>query len=157
MSQVKELLDWAKRAKPVANVGLALASIAVKVCTGLVIPTADFEAALGTKAGGALSDFVKEALDSGIEKMASVAEERLGGDSPTAGSRIQNVRAYCCVVALLSRCSGVFRRRRSSEYELFVGGRSKVASKTLRFLEVLTISLSRVENRHGDRYRAAFR
>ncbi|CAM9960831.1 unnamed protein product [Ectocarpus sp. 4 AP-2014] len=94
--KVKELLDWAKKAKPLANVGLALASIALKVCTGLAVPTADFEAALGTKAGGALSDFVKEALDSGIEEMASVAGERLGGGSPAGEPWIQNVRAYCC-------------------------------------------------------------
>lgn len=92
--QVKELLDWAKKAKPLAKVGLALASIALKVCTGLAIPTTDFEAALGTQAGGALSDFVKEALDSGIETLASVAEEGLGGDSPARGPWMQNVRAY---------------------------------------------------------------
>lgn len=158
MGQVKELLDWAKKAKPVAKVGLALASTAVKVCAGLRIPTADFEATLGRKAGGALSDFVKEALDSGIEKMASVAGERLGGDNPAGKPRprIQNVRAYCCVVALLPRCSGVFRCRRSSEYELFVGGRGKILSIVFS-PQVLTMSLSRVENRHSDRCRVAFR
>ena len=133
MGQVKELLSWAKKAKPMAKVGLALASIALKVCTGLAIPSADFEAALGTKAGGALSDFVKEALDSGIEKMASVAGERLGGDSPAGGPRIQNVRAYICAAALLPRCSGVCKCRRSSEYELFLGGRGKIPNTSYTF------------------------
>lgn len=77
--QVKQLLKWAKKARPVARVGLALASIALKVCTGLSIPTADFEAALGTTAGGALSEYVKEALDSRVEAMSGVARERLEG------------------------------------------------------------------------------
>eukprot|EP00903_Cladosiphon_okamuranus_P009162 g8755.t1 len=90
--KVKELLEWAKKAKPLAKVGLALASIALKVCTGLAVPTADFEAAFGTKAGGALSGFVTEALHSGIEKMTSVAGERLGGGGPAGEPRIQNGR-----------------------------------------------------------------
>lgn len=80
--QVKELLDWAKEARPLAKVGLELASIALSVCTSVAIPTIDFEAALGTKADGALSDFVKEALTSGVEALASVAGERLEGDRP---------------------------------------------------------------------------
>eukprot|EP00903_Cladosiphon_okamuranus_P009447 g9006.t1 len=92
IGQVKELLEWAKKAKPLAKVGLALASIALKVCTGLAVPTAGFEAALGTKAGGALSGFVKKAHDSGIKKMASVAGERLGGGGPAGEPRIQNGR-----------------------------------------------------------------
>eukprot|EP00903_Cladosiphon_okamuranus_P007160 g6952.t1 len=90
--KVKELLKWAKKAKSFAEVGLALASIALKVCTGLAVPTADFEAALGTKAGGALSGFVKEALEFGIEKTTRVAGERLGGGGPAGEPRIQNGR-----------------------------------------------------------------
>ncbi|CAN0216321.1 unnamed protein product, partial [Ectocarpus fasciculatus] len=33
--EVTELLEWAKKAKPFAKVGLSLASIALRVCTGL--------------------------------------------------------------------------------------------------------------------------
>ncbi|CAM9844855.1 unnamed protein product [Ectocarpus sp. 8 AP-2014] len=77
--EVTELLKWAKKAKPFAKVGLALASIAFKVCTGLAIPEADFEATLGTKAGGALSTFVEDSLNSGGESVASIAGERLDG------------------------------------------------------------------------------
>lgn len=77
--QVKELLNWAKKAKPLAKVGVALASIVLKVCTGMAIPTADCEGALGTVAGGALSDFVEETLSSGVDTMATVAGERLEG------------------------------------------------------------------------------
>lgn len=80
--QVTELLNWAKKAKPLAKVGAALASIALKFCTGLTIPTANFEATLGTKAGGALSKFVEETLTSGVEAVASVAGEKLDGGMP---------------------------------------------------------------------------
>ncbi|CAN0373522.1 unnamed protein product, partial [Ectocarpus sp. 13 AM-2016] len=51
-------------AKLLAKVGLALASIALTVCTGLAIAEADFELTFGTKAGGALSTFVEESLNS---------------------------------------------------------------------------------------------
>ncbi len=73
------MLTWAPK---VAKVGLVLASIAVRVCTSIAIPTTDFEAALGTKAGGALSEFVKEALTSGVEATASIAGEGLKGGRP---------------------------------------------------------------------------
>eukprot|EP00903_Cladosiphon_okamuranus_P007165 g6957.t1 len=61
--KMKELLDRAEKAKPSAKLGLAMASITLK-----------------------------EALDSGIEKMASVAGERLGGGSSAGAPRKQNVR-----------------------------------------------------------------
>lgn len=89
-----------------AKVGLALASIALKVCTGLAIPTDAIEVAFGAKVGGALSDFVEEALGSGIEKMASVAGEGLEGASPAGGPRPQQVRASQCVAPSI-RCGGV--------------------------------------------------
>lgn len=79
---MSKLLKWAKKAKPLAKVGVALASIALNVCTGLTIPAAYFEATLGTKAGGALSEFVEETLTSGVAAMASVAGERLEGVRP---------------------------------------------------------------------------
>ncbi|CAN0209118.1 unnamed protein product [Ectocarpus sp. 6 AP-2014] len=90
--EVKELLSWAKKTIPSAKVGLALASIALKVCTGLAIPTDAIEVAFGAKAGGALSDFVEEAFCSGIEKMASVSGEGLEGARPAGGPRPQQVR-----------------------------------------------------------------
>lgn len=83
--QVKEMLAWAKKAKPFAKVGVVLASIALRVCTSMAIPTTDFEAALGTTAGDALSEFVKEAVTSGVEATASVAGERLEGGGLTEG------------------------------------------------------------------------
>ncbi|CAB1109595.1 unnamed protein product [Ectocarpus sp. CCAP 1310/34] len=89
--EVTELLTWAKKAIPLAKVGLALASTAFKVCTGLSIPEADFEATLGTKAGGALSTFVEDSLNSGGESMASIAGERLDGG--TADELLQGVGA----------------------------------------------------------------
>lgn len=103
---MKELLSWAKKAIPLAKVGLALASIALKVCTGLAIPTVDIEVAFGAEAGGALSDFVEEALGSGIEKMASVAGEGLEGASPAGGPRPQQVRASQCMAPSIC-CGGV--------------------------------------------------
>lgn len=69
---------------------MALASIAIRVCTSAAIPTVDIEAALGTKAGGALSEFFKEALASGVEAIASVAGERLEGERPG----IQKVKQF---------------------------------------------------------------
>ncbi|CAM9702113.1 unnamed protein product [Ectocarpus sp. 12 AP-2014] len=77
--EVTELLEWAKKAMPFAKVGLALASIALRVCIGLAIPEVDFEATLGTKAGGALSTFAEELLYSGIESVESFTGERLNG------------------------------------------------------------------------------
>ncbi|CAN0082454.1 unnamed protein product [Ectocarpus sp. 12 AP-2014] len=77
--EVTELLEWAKKAMPFAKVGLALASIALRVCIGLAIPEVDFEATLGTKAGGALSTFAEELLYSGVESVASFTGERLNG------------------------------------------------------------------------------
>ena len=73
------MLVWAKKAKPFAKVGLVLASIALRVCTSMAIPTTDFEAALGTTAGDALSEFVTEAVTSGVEAAANVTSERLDG------------------------------------------------------------------------------
>ncbi|CAN0083327.1 unnamed protein product [Ectocarpus sp. 12 AP-2014] len=92
--EVTEMLKWAKKAKPLAKVGLALASIAFKVCTGLAIPEADFEATLGTKAGGALSTFVEDSLNSGGESVASIAGERLDGGR--AEELLQGVGAHRC-------------------------------------------------------------
>lgn len=73
--QVKEFLDWVKKVAPVAKIGLALASIALKVCTGLSVSTDAFEAAFG--ASEDLSAFVEDALSAGIEGMTSKAENRL--------------------------------------------------------------------------------
>lgn len=73
-----------------------LASIALRVFTGAAIPTTEIKSALGTKAGDALSEFVKEGLASGVEAMASVAGERLE-DQP-----ILEVTTFCgcfrCIV-----------------------------------------------------------
>ncbi|CAB1119512.1 unnamed protein product [Ectocarpus sp. CCAP 1310/34] len=77
--EVTELVEWAKKAMPSAKVGLALASIALRVCIGLAIPEVDFKATLGTKAGGALSTFAEESLHSGVESVASIAGDRLDG------------------------------------------------------------------------------
>ncbi|CAN0471595.1 unnamed protein product, partial [Ectocarpus sp. 12 AP-2014] len=52
---------------------------ALRVCIGLAIPEVDFEATLGTKAGGALSTFAEELLYSGVESVASFTGERLNG------------------------------------------------------------------------------
>lgn len=73
------------------ELGLALASIAVRVCTGLAIPATDVEAVLGTSAGGVLSEFVEEALTSSIETTATVAGDRLEDGSPA--ERIHHVGA----------------------------------------------------------------
>ncbi|CAM9750789.1 unnamed protein product [Ectocarpus fasciculatus] len=92
--EVMELLKWAKKAKPFAKVALALASIALRVCTGLAIPEADFEATLGTKAGGALSTFVEDSLNSGLESVASIAGERLDGDKAEEGLQGAGAHRY---------------------------------------------------------------
>lgn len=80
--QAKELLDWVKAAKPFAKVGLALATIAFNVCSGLALPMANFDAVFGTTAGGALSTLVEDSLTSGFGKMASIAGEKLESESP---------------------------------------------------------------------------
>ncbi|CAN0380592.1 unnamed protein product [Ectocarpus sp. 8 AP-2014] len=77
--EVTEMLEWAKKAMPFAEVGLALASIALRVCIGLAIPDVDFEATLGTVAGGSLSKFAEESLNSDVESVANIAGERLDG------------------------------------------------------------------------------
>lgn len=116
---MKELLNWAEKGKPLAKVGVALASIALNVCTGLTISTADFEAALGTKAGGALSEFAEEALTSGVEAMASVALERLEDGRPAerlhhAGAHRPGIQKVKQFLALPICCVGDCRK--SSEY-----------------------------------------
>ncbi|CAM9092024.1 unnamed protein product [Laminaria digitata] len=80
--EAKELLDWAKKAVTFAKAGLVLATIAFNVCSGLALPLVNFEAALGTKAGGALSKLVEESLSSGVETMASIAGENLDSERP---------------------------------------------------------------------------
>lgn len=96
VGQVKELLSWAKKARPLAKMGLVLASIALRVFTGVAIPTTEIESAFGTKAGGAMSEFVKEGLTSGVEAMASVAGERLE-DQPVIEVKHFFVLPICCV------------------------------------------------------------
>ncbi|CAB1099079.1 unnamed protein product [Ectocarpus sp. CCAP 1310/34] len=56
--------------------------ITFNVCSGLALPLVNFEAALGTKAGGALSKLVEESLSSGVEAMASIAGENLDSERP---------------------------------------------------------------------------
>lgn len=80
--QAKELLKRATKTKTFAKVGLALATITFNVCTGLALPMANFEAALGTTAGGALSTLIEDLLTSGFGAMASIAGEKLGSARP---------------------------------------------------------------------------
>ncbi|CAM9606195.1 unnamed protein product [Laminaria digitata] len=80
--EATELLDWAKKAVPAAKVGLALATIAFNVCSGLALPLVNFEAALGAEAGGAVSKLVEDSLSSGVEAMASIAGENLDSERP---------------------------------------------------------------------------
>ncbi|CAM9524551.1 unnamed protein product [Ectocarpus sp. 12 AP-2014] len=91
--KVKELLSWAKKAKRMAKLVSVLTSIALKVCTGLAIPEADFEATLGTKAGGALSEFVQETSNMGVEAMTSVVAERLDGGGERAVEGVHHAGA----------------------------------------------------------------
>ncbi|CAM9528387.1 unnamed protein product [Ectocarpus fasciculatus] len=96
--EVKEFLDWVQKMVPAAKVGLALASIALKVCTGLAVSTDIFEAAFGTSKD--LSAFVKDTVSAGIDGMTNRADERLGGLQnsgpserlPHAGARGDGVR-----------------------------------------------------------------
>ncbi|CAB1120868.1 unnamed protein product [Ectocarpus sp. CCAP 1310/34] len=74
-SRVKEFLDWVGKVAPAAKIGLTLASIALKVCTGLAVSADTFEAAFGTSED--LSAFVQDALSAGIEGMTSKAGNRL--------------------------------------------------------------------------------
>ena len=77
--------------------------------SGLTIPTANFEARLGTKAGGASSEFIEETLTSGVAAMVSVAGERLEGGRPAerlhhAGAHSpgrDKVKFYFCDFGLL--------------------------------------------------------
>eukprot|EP00752_Nemacystus_decipiens_P005495 g4975.t1 len=78
--EAKELLGWAKKAMPVAKVGLALATIAFNAISGLALPPANLKAALGTEAGGVLSKILEDSLSSGFEAMASTAGENLDND-----------------------------------------------------------------------------
>lgn len=112
--QVREMLTWAKKARCFAKVGLVLASIALRVCTSIAIPTTDFEAALGTKAGGALSEFVEEALTSGVEATASVTGEGLEGGGPAEGLHLRGAGPGIQQVShsSASGCVGVFRNFR---------------------------------------------
>lgn len=89
IGQVTKLLRWARRARPLANVGLALASIALKVCIGLSIPRDDIDAAFGEGAGGDLSDYLKAAVNSGVEELASGVEDSLEGAQAIEGRPMQ--------------------------------------------------------------------
>ncbi|CAM9334472.1 unnamed protein product [Ectocarpus sp. 12 AP-2014] len=73
--EVKEFLDWVRKVAPAAKIGLALASITLKVCTGLAVSADTFEAAFGTSED--LSAFVEDALSAGIEGVTSKAGNRL--------------------------------------------------------------------------------
>lgn len=72
-----ELLAWAKKAKPAAKVGLAVVSIALKVCTGLAIPRVDFDAAFGATSGDVVAGVVEEAAISSTDSMISAAGGRI--------------------------------------------------------------------------------
>lgn len=58
--EVTELLNWVKRARPVAKIGLALGRIALTICTGLSLPPQSISAAFDGTVGGAVSEIVRE-------------------------------------------------------------------------------------------------
>ncbi|CAM9664146.1 unnamed protein product [Sphacelaria rigidula] len=90
--EVKELLDWVRKTKPVAKVGLVLGSIALKACTGLAFP-AEIDSAFGETLGGVVSEIVKEGVGTGVEEAKSKALESLsGGDDPKQLSQLESAR-----------------------------------------------------------------
>ncbi|CAB1105384.1 unnamed protein product [Ectocarpus sp. CCAP 1310/34] len=82
-ARVTELLNWAKKAKSAAKVGLAVASIALKVCIGLAIPRMDLNAAFGASTGDVVTGVVEEAATSSIDSMTSAAGGRIESGGQT--------------------------------------------------------------------------
>ncbi|CAN0005427.1 unnamed protein product, partial [Sphacelaria rigidula] len=90
--EVKELLDWVRKAKPVAKVGLVLGSIALKACTGLAVP-AEIDSAFGQTLGGVVSEIVKEGVGTAVEEAKSRALESLSdADDTEQPSQLEPVR-----------------------------------------------------------------
>ncbi|CAM9925777.1 unnamed protein product [Scytosiphon promiscuus] len=161
--EVSNMLTWAKKARPFAKMGLVLASIALRVCTSMAIPTTDFEAALGTQAGGALSEFVEEALTSGIEATARVAGEGLEGVGPAeglhlggAGSGIQQVRltplqgfAYCQLEKFVQKFEVEGTKKGKSHFPSF-GKAMRLADRGGRGVE-----WAWVRNRNVNQFRSS--
>ncbi|CAM9904045.1 unnamed protein product, partial [Sphacelaria rigidula] len=73
--EVKELLAWVKKARVAAKLGLALGSIAFKVCTGLAVPADQIDAAFGETLGGVVSKIVEEGASTVAEEVKSSALE----------------------------------------------------------------------------------
>ncbi|CAM9177076.1 unnamed protein product [Sphacelaria rigidula] len=98
---VKDLLQWVKRARPLAKVGLVLGSIVLKTCTGLSIPTDQFESAFGNTVGWGVSDIFAEAGSVVGEELTTAAYhlnddekmERLRGLLDT--KKVGKARRYC--------------------------------------------------------------
>lgn len=87
--KVKELLEWVKKARPLAKVGLVIGSIAVKTFAGLSVPIDHLEAAFGDTLGGAVSDVFYEAQSAVIEGMTSAAYENLN-----SGGGVEQLREF---------------------------------------------------------------
>ncbi|CAM9209821.1 unnamed protein product [Sphacelaria rigidula] len=87
--KVKQLREWAAKAMPLAKVTLALASITLKVCTGLSIPTDDVDAAFGDSLGGVISDIVKESGTAAVDEMTTVARDGL--ESGADGQQLEHL------------------------------------------------------------------
>lgn len=73
-----ELRSWIQKVRLPLKVGLGLGSIALKVCTGLAIPT-DVIDAFGDTSGKALSKIGQEAGFAGVDHLTTQAQERLDG------------------------------------------------------------------------------
>lgn len=99
--EVREVLDWVKKARPVAKLGLALGSIVLNTCTGLRLPASDIVASLEETVGNAVSTIVEEVGPPGLDETASIAGEGL-----RAGGLVRQLRAggerKVCSPALLT-------------------------------------------------------
>ncbi|CAM9581938.1 unnamed protein product [Sphacelaria rigidula] len=89
--KVKELLDWVKKAKPVAKVGLVLGSIALKVCTGLAVPP-EIDSAFGEAFGGVVSKIVQEGVCTVAEEEKSTVESFSDGDDTEQQRELEHAR-----------------------------------------------------------------
>lgn len=110
--QVRQFLDWVQKVAPAASIGLALVSIALKVCTGLGVSTDLFKEAFGTSED--LSAFVEDTVSAGVDGMTSKADQRLdrlqnNGPSrrlPHAGAHGDGVQKVRLGLAPTVGCSG---------------------------------------------------
>lgn len=78
--EIKELLEWVKRAMPRAKLGVILAGIVLRTCTGLSLPLDHLESAFRDTLGEAVSDMFSEAGSIAVGRVTDATVDALEDD-----------------------------------------------------------------------------